>query len=380
MIGGHAALAFAYEDWARDNPVRAFVYAWAAVVLVWLILDWLGNPNRGRFRPQGPRKGRGVRGRARAWRAQRDHRDAEVRETLRAAYGKSSLRLTWSNIDETAATAHDEARLSPVPQLLELGAADEHALPTLETETIDIAWESAENPDIDLTEIEAEVEEVGQVDIDLTGAPEPEDERLFDLADIDLTDAGTDQDDDVVIDLTDSGTDQDDDVVIDLTDAGTDQDDDVIIDLTELEADEDRELIGVPVPVATPLFDADAAGTGNGRDDGSNGRGNGRDGRRTTTIGWRSGDDPRAVTMAGVVPTTATLKARSWKNRALAQPGVGGENQRRMTKGRPPRRWNPITREQETAMVDLEDDSLGVTWELTGVDPFLGSDDSARAT
>ena len=41
-----------------------------------------------------------------------------------------------------------------------------------------------------------------------------------------------------------------------------------------------------------------------------------------------------------------------------------------MTKGRPPRRWNPITGKRETAKIDVDDETFAVKWATTGVDPY----------
>jgi hypothetical protein len=322
-------LAFAYEEWARDNIVRAFVTAWAGVVLVWLILDWVGNPNRGRFRPQGPRRARGIRGRISAWRNNRDASDADIRETLRAVYGKSSLRLGWSTFDETSATAHDEARLTPVPQLLEMGAEPIAVPPTLETAAIDVLWgDNGHGP-----------------------PSEPEEDV------VDLTDA------EPVIDLTNPAqaelfatTDPDPEPIIDLTE--TEDEAELVIDLTEVATGTG----GPPVSESSVLV-AEAAPP-------------------TVKKGWQLGDDPRSLTTAGATPTRTTVRSRAWKNRAATEDGVGDENKRRMARGRPPRRWNPISGKTETASIDV-DDSFAVTWSTSGVDPFAapnGGDGEASST
>lgn len=103
----------------RDAVALAFFGVWGLVIVTWIALDWLGNPNRGTFRPQGPRRGRGLIGRWRAtWHA-REVSNTEVRETLRTAYGRSSLRLRWSPMEETTTTAYDEARLPEIPRILD---------------------------------------------------------------------------------------------------------------------------------------------------------------------------------------------------------------------------------------------------------------------
>jgi hypothetical protein len=344
VTGGRLLLAFAYEDWARENIVRAFVVAWAGGVFVWLVLDWLGNSNRGRFRPQGPRRGTGIRGRVWAWRDQRDHRDAEIRETLRAAYGKSSLRLGWSKLDETAATAHDESRLSPIPQLLEIGAARATTPPILQTEAMDDSWD---DDVIDLTDTppaaDIDVTDILWVNDDVIERRERTDhDELIDVTQdtaaelIDLTDT-TDHDE--LIDLTDT---TDHDELIDLTeDTAAD-----VIDLTDTTA-QDEPASGGTARVAT------VAKLG-----------------AEVRLGWHVGDNPLAATLAGSAPTRTTVRSRAWKNEAVAGHGVGDENRRRMTKGRPPHRWNPITGRWEAAKIGVDDKTFIVTWTMFGVDPY----------
>ena len=108
------------------------------MVLIWIALDWLGNPNRGGFKPQGPRRGRGLAGRWQAFRQSRELSEIDVRETLRTAYGRSSLRIMWSRLDETTATAFDEARLPEVPRLVESGTVVLHRPPALDDDTVDV--------------------------------------------------------------------------------------------------------------------------------------------------------------------------------------------------------------------------------------------------
>ena len=50
--------------------------------------------------------------------------------------------------------------------------------------------------------------------------------------------------------------------------------------------------------------------------------------------------------------------------------GIGPENRHRMAKGRPPRRWNPISGKHETAKIDLDGDTFDITWSTPGIDPF----------
>ena len=92
-----------------DRVVYSFIVGWVVLVAVLIALDWLGNPNRGSFRPKGerPPRSRAVR---RAERARRRlENDAAIRATLRDAYGASSLRLTWSGAQEDRARRVDDA-------------------------------------------------------------------------------------------------------------------------------------------------------------------------------------------------------------------------------------------------------------------------------
>jgi hypothetical protein len=289
--GGQYLFALAFEDWARDNTVRAFFVGWAAAVSVWLILDWLGNPNRGRFRAEGPLRSRGIRGRIVAWRVERDHHDAEVREALRATYGRSSLRLSWSNLDETTATAYDEAHLSPVPRLLELGAESSVDEPTLRTDALEQTWDGSDGVEIDLTETPA---------IRTAHATPPPD-----------------------------------------------------IDLTETPAVHTAAVV-VSHRAAVAVAERPEAEPENG---------------------WRLGDDPTSLTPAGAAPTRTTVRSRAWKNAARYRHAVGRKNERRMAKGRPPRRWNPITRKAETAKIDVDETTFTVTWTMTGTDPYADEHD-----
>ena len=101
-----------------DRVVFSFVSVWVVAMGAWIALDWMSNPNRGRFRPKGDRY-EGTRGERReARRRQRAEDDAAVRATLRDAYGASSLRLAWSKKREAAAIDADEELVRPDPRPL----------------------------------------------------------------------------------------------------------------------------------------------------------------------------------------------------------------------------------------------------------------------
>ena len=92
-----------------DRIVYSFVLGWVVLLTVLIALDWLGNPNRGTFRPKGERPPRDRETR-RAERARRRlEEDASVRAALRDAYGASSLRLTWNREHEQRARTLDDA-------------------------------------------------------------------------------------------------------------------------------------------------------------------------------------------------------------------------------------------------------------------------------
>ena len=92
-----------------DRVVYSFVLGWVLLIGVLIVLDWLGNPNRGQFRPKGERRVRNRRERRAGRRRRRAERDAGVRSTLRDAYGASSLRLTWTRTREDAVRDADDA-------------------------------------------------------------------------------------------------------------------------------------------------------------------------------------------------------------------------------------------------------------------------------
>lgn len=102
-----------FSLWGVDQVVGdrsitfLFVAVWVGVGSVWIILDWLSNPNRGAFRPVGRHTPRNLRTRWADRRRRRAQEDAAVRSTLRERYGRSSLRLFWSNRREEIAQAAD---------------------------------------------------------------------------------------------------------------------------------------------------------------------------------------------------------------------------------------------------------------------------------
>jgi len=108
--------------------IGVFVGIWVVVVVVWLLLDRLGEPSIGRFRPQRERQipARSRKGRRRRRRARRD---TDVRTVLRTEYGKSSLRREWDETEESAALAADDdaiaAHLHPPRVVPVNGAAPE---------------------------------------------------------------------------------------------------------------------------------------------------------------------------------------------------------------------------------------------------------------
>ncbi len=81
--------------WGR-SVTWVFVVVWLGVGTAWLILDWLGNPNRGAFRPAKNRKPQPFRNGRAIWRRRRAEGDAAIRTTLRDRYGRSSLRIMWT--------------------------------------------------------------------------------------------------------------------------------------------------------------------------------------------------------------------------------------------------------------------------------------------
>ena len=96
-----------------DRLVFSFVIGWVVLIAVLIVLDWLGNPDRGGFRPKGDRPPRGCRTRQHRRSRKRLEEDAAVRATLRDAYGASSLRLTWTRALEDAVRKADDTLVVP---------------------------------------------------------------------------------------------------------------------------------------------------------------------------------------------------------------------------------------------------------------------------
>ena len=107
--------AFIDEILSGDRVVYSFVSAWAIAAGVWVVLDWMSNPNRGRFRPKRDVvEGTFAQRRAARRRARAEH-DAAVRATLRDAYGASSIRFTWDRRQESDILEADDALVRPSP-------------------------------------------------------------------------------------------------------------------------------------------------------------------------------------------------------------------------------------------------------------------------
>ncbi len=105
------------EILSGERIIASFVSIWVTAIAVWLLLDWLGNRNRGSFRPKRNQLSGDRSQRRNSRLRKRAEQDAAVRSTLRDAYGISSLRLTWTNIRETAAIAADDQLVVPDPRL-----------------------------------------------------------------------------------------------------------------------------------------------------------------------------------------------------------------------------------------------------------------------
>lgn len=227
-----------------DRVIYSFVLGWVVLLAVLIALDWLGNPNRGTFRPKGDRTPRD-RGARRSTRARRRlEEDAAVRAALRDAYGASSLRFTWTSEHERRARLLDDALVVE--------------------------------------------ERVGTVDVA---------SREIDRIDRTL-------------------------------------------------------VIGDPLPNLDERIDEKP---GNVTADPGPAR------------GWNTGDDPLAPTARGSAPTPTTVRRRVWKNHA-DRGGWSAQNQTRLAAGKAPRRMNPLTGEQERAVVDLE--TGRASWGGDPVDPF----------
>ncbi|MBT5850370.1 MAG: hypothetical protein HOH36_08055 [Acidimicrobiaceae bacterium] len=100
-----------------DRVIYTFVLTWVVASSIWVVLDWLGNPSRGAFRPKGERyAGTWREGRA-ARRRMVQEDDAAVRTTLRDAYGVSSLQTGWTRDREARVLDSDDllVRNRPAP-------------------------------------------------------------------------------------------------------------------------------------------------------------------------------------------------------------------------------------------------------------------------
>lgn len=131
---------------SADRIVYSMVLGWVVLTVALIALDWLGNPNRGSFRPKGDRalRDRSLRKADRTRR--RLESDAAVRATLRDAYGASSMRLSWSGEQESDARVLDDALV--VHDLQErVGVVDvgSRELPNIDYTTID--GDPLPNPD-----------------------------------------------------------------------------------------------------------------------------------------------------------------------------------------------------------------------------------------
>lgn len=98
-----------------DRIIYSFVVAWAVAGAVWIVLDWLDNPNRGGFKPARDRRERGFRARMALRRIKKAEDDAAVRATLRDAYGVSSLRAVWNRDREARTLAADNLLVRELP-------------------------------------------------------------------------------------------------------------------------------------------------------------------------------------------------------------------------------------------------------------------------
>ncbi len=141
--------------WGR-SVIFLFVAVWAGMGAVWIILDWLGNPSRGAFRPAGRRRLGTHRTRRAERLRQRAEADAAIRTTLRDKYGQSSLRLTWTQRRELRSIEADSelitdpyhaARRLPdlefEPLLLDAEFEDPEAAPAVEpVAAVEVAIES----------------------------------------------------------------------------------------------------------------------------------------------------------------------------------------------------------------------------------------------
>lgn len=159
---------------SADRVVYSFVLAWVVLIAVLVVLDWLGNPNRGSFRPKGDAQFRDRATRKADRERQRLDDDALIRSTLRDAYGASSLRLGWSNDDEELVRQLDDTLiLEDVP---------DHVL---DAPSRVIADRAAEPASPVLSELD-EIDEIDEAEVDaLSDEAEvtPEEAYSDDLAD-----------------------------------------------------------------------------------------------------------------------------------------------------------------------------------------------------
>lgn len=100
-----------------DRAIYTFVLAWVVAGSIWVVLDWLGNPSRGVFRPKGERYTGTWRERRDAHRRKAQEDDAGIRTTLRDAYGVSSLQGGWNRGREARVLDSDDllVRNRPAP-------------------------------------------------------------------------------------------------------------------------------------------------------------------------------------------------------------------------------------------------------------------------
>lgn len=94
---------------SADRVVYSFVLGWILLIVILIALDWLGNPNRGGFRPKGERPPRNRAQRRADRQRRRLENDASIRATLRDFYGASSLRLGWTRSREDRVRQLDDA-------------------------------------------------------------------------------------------------------------------------------------------------------------------------------------------------------------------------------------------------------------------------------
>ena len=138
-----------------DRVVYSFILGWVVLIAVVIVLDWLGNPNRGGFRPKGERQPRDRSARKSERRRHRLENDAAVRAALRDAYGASSLRLTWSGAQEDRSRQVDDALVVTEPADNVLDAASHEVVPMDHTAVFGDALPNLEEVPPDQPEIAA---------------------------------------------------------------------------------------------------------------------------------------------------------------------------------------------------------------------------------